>query len=1554
MEKRKLLSILLATACVCSLAMPVQPGGSYSPATVYAADSNETESVNVALQEKGGKVSASSVREQDAFNFSKENVNDGNTETEWQAETEDGYNWEPGEWVSVKFDKEYSVNNVELLFRSDKYIPTSYKIEYAGACEEGTEPVWKEWHVQESSDAHRAVHQLQPVNAQYVKITITGGVAAIMELRVFTGTELDTSTGVDFKLNNSEYTISVGDSVCVSPIYENLSDKKSAAEYTYTSSDAAVASVDAYGVITAKTSGTAIITAKASDGATAQSVVTVNQPCTTFYYVATDGNNANPGTAEAPFATIEGARDAIRKLETIPDGGVTVYLRGGEYYVDETIVFTPEDSGEEGKPIVYASYPGEEATIHSGKEITGFEKLTGDYPMGLPESAKGHVYVADVEPGWRFHDLYVNGTERQQIARQFNSDDWDTWAHFPVMTEGPIAQRQRLGDAFDTMQVQMNPEHLKDVPGNGDVEMYILPVNWWNCLAILKNIDAEAGTAYIESYNPSISPVEWIEKNGQVFVPDGGRYNIMNAAKYLDEPGEWCIDSEKGKVYWWPEYASDLDSVIAPYAYELIRLQGDDEDKNWENKVEYIEFRGLNFMYTDRLPENQWADNKWDPDLVVRNSENTDAAIFMQNVENCAVVDSTICCTGTYAVALDHYAKNNRVVQNEMYDLGCGGVQIYGYGPGTKTTMHNTHNVVLANYIHHIGLAPYQHSSAVTIFGAGHNNVKFNKVEHVPYASMMVVGTMAESMNPEIFGFGKDRSAYVDTYGNANTQYGVRQEDFRQYVEEHPELDPSFFNSRWQNGRNVMEFQGSEYNIFEYNITNEYMEVMNDGGCYYAWSTGKNNEYNYNIAYMTGSAKGMCYPLYMDDFVNYLKLEGNRVWASQTGHIDKSQGTNIWKDSVSSATKPEGYDALLDTIEGVVEGLGGYKDSATTVEREPAPEMEGLLVEVCEENSNKTTITMPSLPQGAVSFVYAPVNKEVENPSMGQFVSASKELQENTENDIPAYTGEKFIIYAIDKDGGVVAYARFTAQTSNEPKSLMKEDFEDDKLEGTWVIKKEGTQGDTDSINREEMDGSTAWVSDSRMEQIIINNNQADWRDYYVEMEFKLDGWQTPSIWGDAASGIMIGGYVAGSDGDPNNYQFVFRKSGSVEVLKRMNQAFHTLVSGVNYTVETDMWYKMKIDFEGSTIRCYIAPKDEAYGEPLVDWTDDGTKAGTPLTYGGLTLQLIDADVAIDNLNVYGIESPGDFIYEIYHPEAIEVKEGTSIQDIALPDTVKVKLYSGEIVDCAVKWDTTVYTAEEGTYVLPGTLTLPEIVENVDNETAELTISVTGTAEAPDYDVELPQNIQNGTITADKLKAEAGETVTLMVKADDGYMLKEGSLKVNNGAVEVTAGENGTYTFEMPKGGAIITAEFVKKDVEYPGENPGENPGEDQKNPDKQKLSALIAEVDKLDLSKYTAESVKTLKEALAKAKAVMADNSLTAEDQQQVDEAVKLLQEAKDGLKLKDAGDAGKAPTDDKGDVPTPGKTGDESQLLLWLILMALAASCAGVVVIKRRQSGM
>ncbi len=72
----------------------------------------------------------------------------------------------------------------------------------------------------------------------------------------------------------------------------------------------------------------------------------------TVYYVATYGNDSNPGTIERPFRTIQKGVNVAR-------AGVTVYVRGGIYKEQVTV----RDSGTPGAPIRVMAYPGESPVL---------------------------------------------------------------------------------------------------------------------------------------------------------------------------------------------------------------------------------------------------------------------------------------------------------------------------------------------------------------------------------------------------------------------------------------------------------------------------------------------------------------------------------------------------------------------------------------------------------------------------------------------------------------------------------------------------------------------------------------------------------------------------------------------------------------------------------------------------------------------------------------------------------------------------------------------------------------------------------------------------------------------------------------------------------------------------------------------------------------------------------------------------------------------------------------------------------------------------------------
>src|SRR5215469_11874362 len=77
------------------------------------------------------------------------------------------------------------------------------------------------------------------------------------------------------------------------------------------------------------------------------------------YFVAINGSDANPGTLQRPFRTIQHGLD----VATVP--GAIVFVRGGTYH--EGITF-PAD-GTLQRPILLANYPNERPFISGGRGV---------------------------------------------------------------------------------------------------------------------------------------------------------------------------------------------------------------------------------------------------------------------------------------------------------------------------------------------------------------------------------------------------------------------------------------------------------------------------------------------------------------------------------------------------------------------------------------------------------------------------------------------------------------------------------------------------------------------------------------------------------------------------------------------------------------------------------------------------------------------------------------------------------------------------------------------------------------------------------------------------------------------------------------------------------------------------------------------------------------------------------------------------------------------------------------------------------------------------------
>ena len=132
-------------------------------------------------------------------------------------------------------------------------------------------------------------------------------------------------------------------------------------------------------------------------------------------------------------------------------------------------------------------------------------------------------------------------------------------------------------------------------------------------------------------------------------------------------------------------------------------------------------------------------------------------------------------------------------------------------------------------------------------------------------------------------------------------------------------------------------------------------------------------------------------------------------------------------------------------------------------------------------------------------------------------------------------------------------------------------------------------------------------------------------------------------------------------------------------------------------------------------------------------------------------------------------------------------------------------IYSGEGQTLTLSYNGEVPAGYALGYSVNGTL-----IEGNTFEMPAQDVTVTATTTAIDYTITLPTDLEHATVTSDKATAHVGETVTLTVTPDEGYAVE--SLAVMNGdnEVEVTEGENNTFTFEMPAADVTVSVEIQR------------------------------------------------------------------------------------------------------------------------------------------------
>ena len=434
--------------------------------------------------------------------------------------------------------------------------------------------------------------------------------------------------------------------------------------------------------------------------------------CRIELWVSADGSDAGVGSRADPLRTLEAARDAARAHPLRAVCSVTISV-AGEHRLERTLVLEPVDSGAEGRPVVYRAWPGTRPTLSGAVRVRGWSPY--DVDRGIYRARVGAL---------RARQLFVNG-RRATRARttEYNAD-----LH-------PTADGYRFERAGSDP-----PAWLEDPAG-----IEVVTITQWKMMS--------CPVATVAGRELRMAQPCW--KNGSVF-PAPWNFRLVsrleNALAFLDEPGEWYLDSSDGWLYYLPRDDEDPAAAIVelPVLETLIEGRGE-----LGRPVHHIRFEGLTFAHATWLgpsgPDGYVSDqsgfhlvgDRHEPNRIghAQHVVRTPGNVRFRFARNLVFRGNRFVHLGAVALDLGTGTQDVVVEENRFEDvssaaLQLGGVAVEDHHP-TSPEQVTRDNRVSDNLIRSVG-REYLDAAGIFVGFTTRSTVSHNDIVDVPWSGIAI------------------------------------------------------------------------------------------------------------------------------------------------------------------------------------------------------------------------------------------------------------------------------------------------------------------------------------------------------------------------------------------------------------------------------------------------------------------------------------------------------------------------------------------------------------------------------------------------------------------------------------------------------------------------------------------------------------------------------------------------------------------------------------------------------------------------------------------------